>query len=110
MFLSHLDHDVVLVPAGDNAWIRQGWARPEHLIHGNLYLGPGRRDAGSAKRAVGVVLKPDIDAIYVEEMAAIRYGPKLFSVNELIQTNRAFGRILRFVFFRIEFLEFENRY
>lgn len=80
LFQSYLDHHVVFVSAGEaigagvDGRILRRRARPENLFHRQPDIGPGRRNAGSAKRAIRVVLEPDIDAIYVENMAAIRYG------------------------------------
>lgn len=75
-------------------------ARPER----QEYLGPGR-DAGPAERAVGVVLEPDVNAINVENVAAIRNFSKLLLFLEFIQTNRALAGFS----VGLRFLELEDR-
>lgn len=62
----------------------------------------GERNSGSTERAVGGVLKPNIDAIDVKRMATIRNHSKLLTVFELTQTHRAFIRFnLRFLIFSL---------
>lgn len=53
-------------------------------------LKPGyARNAGPAKWAIGIVLKPDVNAIDVEDMAAIGYDPELLVLLKLGQAHRA---------------------
>lgn len=58
----------------------------------------GERNSGSTERAIGGVLKPNIDAIDVKRVATNRNHSKLLSVFELTQAHRTLIRLhLRFL-------------
>lgn len=52
----------------------------------------GDADAPPAEGAISVALKPHVDAINVEDMAAVRDAPQLLLLLELAEANGAFQR------------------
>lgn len=92
VFVGQFDHHVVLVASIETTrgWILRWRARSHDLIEWE----PGcvGWNACSTKRAIRIVLKPNVNAVNVENMAAIGYDPQLLIFLKLIQANSTFTK------------------